>query len=105
MKSKEFSQKCLTNKSKTAILKIFTAMGLLVYHEKGFDGKKRERILHCRESAAGGRAAHTLCANGFVRSITKRNFLSSYRRISCVKGKDIQANIICCVSVMRKHDF
>ena len=35
----------------------------------------------------------------------KRNFLSSYRRISCVKGKDIQANIICCVSVMRKHDF
>ena len=25
----------------------------------------------------------------------KRNFLSSYRRISCVKGKDIQANIIC----------
>ncbi|MFR0950130.1 MAG: hypothetical protein ACLSFT_06080 [Ruminococcus callidus] len=28
-------------------------MGLLVYHEKGFDGKKRERILHRRESAAG----------------------------------------------------
>mgnify|MGYP000565260086 FL=1 len=53
VKSKEFSQKCLTNKAKTAILKIFTAMGLLVYHEKGFDGKKRERILHCRESAAG----------------------------------------------------
>lgn len=45
--------KCLTNKAKTAILKIFTAMGLLVYHEKGFDGKKRERILHRRESAAG----------------------------------------------------
>lgn len=53
VKSKEFSQKCLTNKAKTAILKIFTAMGLLVYHEKGFDGKKRERILHRRESAAG----------------------------------------------------
>ena len=53
VKSKEFSQKCMTNKAKTAILKIFTAMGLLVYHEKGFDGKKRERILHCRESAAG----------------------------------------------------
>jgi uncharacterized iron-regulated protein len=51
VKSKEFSQKCLTNKAKTAILKIFTAMGLLVYHEKGFDGKKRECILHRRESA------------------------------------------------------
>ena len=50
VKSKEFSQKCLTNKAETAILKIFTAMELLVYHEKGFDEKKREHGLFFAES-------------------------------------------------------
>ena len=34
-----------------------------------------------------GRSAHTLCANGFVRSDKNGISFSDYRRISCVKEK------------------